>query len=375
MSNNSVTCRDKYYNYGSYLRSRGYDREICHIINLIESGQISTGPIQPNGDCGVTINGTTTIQDCAGDPSNANYSGVLKVTGGVDTNLPTEFSISANHGMNLIGPVYQNYGLDISYSVGGTTYHGNVFSADEHIFTDHSANTEVIVRGATNTDILRPNKLDVYGISYETPSLARQSYIFGQGFAMGDISGQTIPTPINNFKYGCQYLTVTPQQLRINAMGNPNLLKLGGTAPNNYLVLDVSNNHTDVRNSVFSFNANITFTNSVDHLAQTVLFLHPGDAMTINQASGAGKWPDVDNGDIIIDTRSLGTTPSSVDHATATYGERQVFNGDTIPATHGIVDSFASKFYTPHIAILYVNQGQSVVMERGNLSMKQMLFK
>lgn len=373
MSNNGVICRDKYFNYGSYLRSRGFDKELCNMVKMIENSQTTSGPITYNGDCGITINGTTTIQNCT-DTSNANYSGILKVTGGDDITMPTNFSISANHGFNLIGPIYQNYGLDVSYNVGGTTYHGNVFSSNNHIFKDHDASTNVIVYGKTSTDILSPNKQDVYGISYETPSLSRQSYIFGHGFALGDISGQLIPTPINNLKYGSQFLTIKPEQVKINAMGNQNLLKLGGTAPNQYMILDISNNQNDVINSVFCFNANITFTDSVDHLIQTVIFLHPGDAMEINQTSGAGFWPDVDNGDIIIDTRSLGATPSNITHGTATYGELQVFNGDTIPAISNN-NRFAAKYYTPHIAVLFGNQGQSVILDKGNLSMKQILFK
>ena len=45
MSGNTFTCRDRYFNYGSYLRSRGYDKEICNLIVAIEQGQIPIGPI------------------------------------------------------------------------------------------------------------------------------------------------------------------------------------------------------------------------------------------------------------------------------------------------------------------------------------------
>lgn len=373
MSNNGVICRDKYFNYGSYLRSRGFDKELCNMVKMIESSQTTSGPITYNGEGGITINGTTTIQNCK-DTSNAFYSGILKVTGGDDITMPTNFSISANHGFNLIGPIYQNYGSDVSYNVSGTTYHGNVFSSNNHIFKDHDVSTNVIVYGKTSTDILSPNKQEVYGISYESPSLSRQSYIFGSGFALGDISGQLIPAPINNLKYGSQFLTSKPEQLKINAMSNVNLLRLSGTSPNQYMILDISNNENDVINSVFCFNANITFTDSIERIVQTVLFLHPGDPMEINQTSGAGFWPDVNNGDIIIDTRSLGDPPGSIPHNTASYGELQVFNGDVIPNSDNN-NHFALKYYTPHIAISYKRRNESVILHRGNISMKQILFK
>jgi len=144
MSNNRI-CREKYFSYGSYLLSRGYDKEICNLVTAIENGSIPLGSVIPSGQCGVTIKGTTTIQDC-GDTGNTNNNGILKVLGGSDSD-PSKFSITGVHGMNLIGSIYQNYGLDPSYSVGGVTYNGNYFSSPEHIFTDNDASTNVIIRG------------------------------------------------------------------------------------------------------------------------------------------------------------------------------------------------------------------------------------
>ena len=69
-------CRNTYYNYGSYLRSRGYDKEICNLIMELQNGHIpisaikvdtSTPALQINGS--VHINGSlfvtenTTLQD------------------------------------------------------------------------------------------------------------------------------------------------------------------------------------------------------------------------------------------------------------------------------------------------------------------------
>ena len=61
-------CRNTYYNYGSYLRSRGYDKEICNLIMELQNGHIpisaikvdtNTGVLQINGS--VQINGNLTV--------------------------------------------------------------------------------------------------------------------------------------------------------------------------------------------------------------------------------------------------------------------------------------------------------------------------
>ena len=81
------TCRDRYFNYGSYLRSRGYDKEICNLIIAIEQGQFPIGPIYP-GNCSkritTTIKGNVDIVPCevTDNTSLSNLSGQLSVTGG-----------------------------------------------------------------------------------------------------------------------------------------------------------------------------------------------------------------------------------------------------------------------------------------------------
>jgi len=61
-------CRHTYHNYGSYMRSRGYDKEICNLIMEIQNGHIpisaikvdtDTGALQINGS--VQINGDLTV--------------------------------------------------------------------------------------------------------------------------------------------------------------------------------------------------------------------------------------------------------------------------------------------------------------------------
>ena len=40
-----TSCRNTYGGYGSYLRSRGYDQEICNLVRKIEDGTIKAGAI------------------------------------------------------------------------------------------------------------------------------------------------------------------------------------------------------------------------------------------------------------------------------------------------------------------------------------------
>ena len=69
-------CRHTYHNYGSYMRSRGYDKEICNLIMEIQNGHIpisaikvdtDTGALQINGSVQIngnlTVAGNTTLQN------------------------------------------------------------------------------------------------------------------------------------------------------------------------------------------------------------------------------------------------------------------------------------------------------------------------
>jgi hypothetical protein len=153
-SNTNFTCRETYYSYGSYLRSRGYDKEICNLVAAIEAGQIKIGPITP-GNCSsapTTINNSVTINGC---PSGKNSTtGILKVTGGntgptnvdpsgtITTFLSgsTNYGIQSNTGIRNLGPIYSSTDCN----------HSNYFGAANHIFaggTSGDCSTNVIVRG------------------------------------------------------------------------------------------------------------------------------------------------------------------------------------------------------------------------------------
>ena len=102
MSGNNYTCRDKYYNYGSYLRSRGFDKELCNLLNDITAGLSNIGPIQP-GNCEngtpTIISGDVIIEPCENDIDNS--TGTLKIYGGNSTNP----SIETTGGASFIGDV------------------------------------------------------------------------------------------------------------------------------------------------------------------------------------------------------------------------------------------------------------------------------
>ena len=162
------TCRDRYFNYGSYLRSRGYDKEICNLIIAIEQGQFPIGPIYP-GNCSkritTTIKGNVDIVPCevTDNTSLSNLSGQLSVTGGfigagnIDpSGASTSFShqakgfgIQSNTGISSIGPIYQQTDCN----------HSNWFGAKNHLFVGgydttgaQDCSTNVYIRGSLFVD-------------------------------------------------------------------------------------------------------------------------------------------------------------------------------------------------------------------------------
>ena len=177
-SNTNFTCRETYYSYGSYLRSRGYDKEICNLVAAIEAGQIKIGPITP-GNCSnnnsnpTTINNSVTINGCPSGPNST--TGILKVTGGnigpanLDPSATitsflsgsTNYGIQSNTGIRNLGPIYSS--TDCSRS--------NYFGAANHIFaggTSGDCSTNVIVRGNLLVD---GSTVDIGGFFGETLTL------------------------------------------------------------------------------------------------------------------------------------------------------------------------------------------------------------
>lgn len=106
-----MACKDKYYNYGSYLRTRGYEKSFCDFITSLESGNVPIGPIIPNGT------------DCNGNPAtrfknNARFDKDVEFH-----NTIVQYDVD-NHASNTIGG-YTRFKRDVHVDgkllIGGST--------------------------------------------------------------------------------------------------------------------------------------------------------------------------------------------------------------------------------------------------------------
>ena len=110
MSGNNYTCRDKYYNYGSYLRSRGFDKEVCNLFAELGKGNTNIGPIDPGSSSGdpTIINNNVVINPNENDITNS--TGTLLINGGD----PANPSIQAMHGGHFDGDVIIRGNLSVT---------------------------------------------------------------------------------------------------------------------------------------------------------------------------------------------------------------------------------------------------------------------
>ncbi len=83
-------CRNTYNNYGSYLRSRGYDQQICNLSTQIENGQINLGIIDGNSNA----NQNTSLHH-GPPPKTATMSGSVIIRNGLELGAP--ISSAVNH--------------------------------------------------------------------------------------------------------------------------------------------------------------------------------------------------------------------------------------------------------------------------------------
>jgi hypothetical protein len=103
MTSNTI-CRNTYFNYGSYLRSRGYDKAICALVSDLKNGVLPIGPITPSGTCGMSVDGDVTIYACS-----SSTDGCLIASGGDPSGVPYDnFSIQASNGLSVVGSIYSN---------------------------------------------------------------------------------------------------------------------------------------------------------------------------------------------------------------------------------------------------------------------------
>ena len=162
MSNcNNQICRDSYFNYGSYLRSRGYDKEICNLVTAIENGQIPIGGLNPGpGGVGLTVTGNIIV-----NPSDAGNDGQVIINGGsYGKYLPdptqavkvaqSQLGLQAKKGAHILGPIVQrasghpSYVQNTGMGVPVAAYGTNLFEGNYHVFQGpDAASTELHVKG------------------------------------------------------------------------------------------------------------------------------------------------------------------------------------------------------------------------------------
>ena len=132
----SNICRNTYINYGSYLRSRGYDQQICQLITDLDNGLLPISGFTFDGINSATFNGPLTINN-----------GKFEVTGGGMTDI-SDFSIRGLNGLFINGPLVQT---TTNPTYGGDIYGpGNVFRSKFHNFTNTSTDVScsVIIDGS-----------------------------------------------------------------------------------------------------------------------------------------------------------------------------------------------------------------------------------
>jgi len=96
----SNICRNTYINYGSYLRSRGYDQQICTLVTDLDNGLLPISGFTFGGANSATFAGPITIN------SYSSNDGKLLVTGGENDNI-SNFSIRGLNGLFINGSFVQ----------------------------------------------------------------------------------------------------------------------------------------------------------------------------------------------------------------------------------------------------------------------------
>jgi hypothetical protein len=376
MSGNNFTCRDKYYNYGSYLRSRGYDKEICSLVTDIENGNIPIGPITP-GSCPnpTIIEGNVTITTCDG----LSDTGILRVNGGtIGTSTSAtplldaeKYGLQVKKGAYISGPIIQT-SVDCS--------HNNYFSAGNHIFNDASMGclaTNVIVHGdisanhfigdISSSEItqLINDVVDLSGVVYDLSSIIQNYDI---SFSTQDLSATNLNVTSN--------INFTQNPIVTNDIsGTPRtLVNFGETIT----VLDASDNaglagphdisfkilYSNIDNSSNIFQDNkIDFSNNQAYFENSILevsysvnanFTASANALTVSLKEVGGSSTE-----LFLDTRTI----------EAGLGARKIcFGPQTFIFKNGYTDNdHIEKEWTLHYDI----SGGPIPTKEGRLTIKQ----
>ena len=138
----SNICRNTYINYGSYLRSRGYDQQICTLVTDLDNGLLPVSGFTFDSANSATFEGPITIN------SFSSNDGKLLVSGGQNNNI-SNFSIRGLNGLFINGSIVQTT-ANITYSGDGTYTSGNVFRSKFHNFTNAASDVScsVIIDGS-----------------------------------------------------------------------------------------------------------------------------------------------------------------------------------------------------------------------------------
>jgi len=265
MSNNNYSCREKYFNYGSYLNSRGYDKEICNLASAIENGELKFGTFAP-GSCGTPekdneLLGNLNINPCT--IVTKNTSGILNVNGGYrgdpDVSNATlsdyllqsqNYSIQGVAGLRLVnGQIFQL--TDCS--------HSNYFGAKNHIFAEGVSSSGQ----DCNTNVLKQDSVVPYNITYKdasnddvTESLTyRNMNIYGEATYISQIR---TPASFTELLGASIYSDMKPDILKNNVFKNNEI--------------DIQNNKEAMKNMMLEIYIYITISIGFDNNGRKQFF-------------------------------------------------------------------------------------------------------
>ena len=187
-------CRNTYNNYGSYLRSRGYDKHICNLATMIENGQINLGIIDGNvGDLTpartALVDGNLVVRNQSA-PMPATVPGVGQIisAGGDVTGPASGLGIQARNGIDIDGPVIQAQNSS-TITVGGKTYYNsNLFTVSapsgEHFFVGGPIN-------AGQQRIVNVDGIDMAAASTNRDITQLRKLLFANGASIEEVGGSS----------------------------------------------------------------------------------------------------------------------------------------------------------------------------------------
>ena len=186
----SNICRNTYINYGSYLRSRGYDQQICTLVTDLDNGLLPVSGFTFDSANSATFEGPITIN------SFSSNDGKLLVSGGQNNNI-SNFSIRGLNGLFINGSIVQTT-ANITYSGDGTYTSGNVFRSKFHNFTNAASDVScsVIIDGSMTVG----NDLAITNGVIQTPDRSKNALSIDDD-AVVKLTGDVIITSDDLLKY------------------------------------------------------------------------------------------------------------------------------------------------------------------------------